>query len=132
MPKPEQIFEKFDKDIDEEERGLANRTKAAQSLGAKDSASFIGTATGQPGRKFRVNYGYINEEAFKKGSKAPLHVDQKYINADTFEEAVDQYKKLGWLKDRDEKGRRYIGIEASDDDFSTEPKSRYFFDAQHW
>lgn len=129
MPKFNEVMGNLNTKIEEEERGLANRTKAAQSLGAQKSASFIGSITGNPKKKYRVAYGYINEN---RGKNDPIHIGEKYINADTFDEAADQYKKLGWLKNRDEKGRRYVMIQDSEDDFSTEPAGSYFYDTQHW
>ena len=57
--------------------------------------------------------------------------NEQYLDARDFNDAVEKYKNLGWLKDKDENGRRFIGIQASDDGFKT-TKGRWFYDNQRY
>lgn len=99
--------------------------KAARSLGASDqTASFIGGAERQ-GNLYRVHYGHIDEK-----NPGPFDPEAKFSGEfRTLGEATKAYKGLGWLRDRDQKGRRYILIEKSSDKGKTWP-TKLFYDTQ--
>lgn len=107
---------------------LFGRAMTAHQLGAsKPTAGFIASSTGNPSDKYRVRYGYINDA--RKGSEDPMFLDEKYLDATDFDDAMKRYKELGWLNDFEPNKRRYASIQRSVDGGETWP-TEYFYDTQ--
>lgn len=135
-------MENFNRLIGEMKQAEENEEKAAsfkktqqkaKGLGAGDIGSNFaaGVALGNPNRKYRVAYGYINDDRTDKD--APLWRDEKYIEAADMDDAMEKYRqhKGGWFGERVPEGRRYIGIQSSDDDFKT-LGAKWFWDSQRY
>ena len=120
----------FDKVIQNMKR-KEDLEEKARGLGAGDlGVSLISDS--DPNKKYRLHYGFINEKHFgDKTGKEPMYFDEQFDEAADFGDAMDKYKKLGWLRERDPKGRKFISIESSGDDFKSKPTS-YFSDSQKY
>ena len=125
-------FQEFIKGFDEQAKSSPNQKtyEKARSLGAGGLGATLASTqkTAFPNRKYRVNYGYINEN---RGEGEPLWRDEQNIEATDFDDAMDKYKKLAWLREHDDKGRRYVRIQTSDDDFKT-LGGTWFYDNQRY
>ncbi|MCR5348891.1 MAG: hypothetical protein K6E59_04710 [Bacilli bacterium] len=108
---------------------FAKKTQRAahlsETLGAsKPMAGFLAATSEGPGIKYRIRYGYIDEDNL--GSMANSKLTK---STTSYEKALNRYKAMGWLRTHDQKGRRFIVIEKSSDGGKTWP-TRLFHDCQ--
>lgn len=96
-----------------------------EKMGAsKGAASFLASLAGG-GRKFRVRYGYIDENNL--GSDKDSKVTKP---TEDMQKALDQYNEMDWLRTRENGKRRFIRIECSTDGGKTWP-TKLFHNCQH-
>lgn len=103
----------------------------AESLGAGNLGKALAAgAAANDGKRYRVRYGYINEN--RASYNDPLWRDEQYIDASDLNDAMAKYKQLGWLKERDPKGRRFASIQTTsqEDEKWENPRGNWFYDHQ--
>ena len=96
----------------------------AEELGASKPMAAWLSNTSNGNVRYRVRYGYVNEHhlADTRNSRLTRPVA-------SYEKALNKYKALHWLRDRDPKGRKFIVIEKSSDGGLTWP-TKLFHDCQ--
>lgn len=109
---------------------LRRAEEQAESLGAGNLGKSLASAAANDGKRYRVRYGYVNENRQKRDD--PLWRDEQYIDASDLNDAMAKYKQLGWLKERDPKGRRFASIQTTsqDDEKWESPTGNWFYDSQ--
>lgn len=107
------------------DKGFKKRADTMQKMGAsKGASSFLAGLAGGD-KKFRIRYGYIDENDLgsDKDSRVTVPVNDMQM-------ALDQYNDMAWLRTRDKGKRRFIRIECSSDGGKTWP-TKLFHDCQH-
>ena len=107
------------------DKGFKKRADTMQKMGASKGASSFLAGLAGGGKKFRIRYGYIDENDLgsDKDSRVTVPVNDMQM-------ALDQYNDMAWLRTRDKGKRSFIRIECSSDGGKTWP-TKLFHDCQH-